>query len=77
MNLMDQLAELRACGGAARTRGLPDDVILRFAERDPRLAEAVADAVQAFRALREAEPELVAMDENEQIRAVQAGFVNF
>ena len=77
MNLLDQLAELRACGGAARTVGLADEVILRFAERDPRLARAVADASKAFQALRDEDPEFLAMEENEQVRAIQSGFVNF
>lgn len=77
MNLMDQLAELRACGGAARTRGLPDEVILRFADRDPRLAQAVNEAREAFKALREEDPAFLELDENEQVQAIQAGFVNF
>ncbi|MDX1381142.1 MAG: aminotransferase class III-fold pyridoxal phosphate-dependent enzyme, partial [Xanthomonadales bacterium] len=77
MNLMDQLAELRACGGAARTRGLPDEVILRFAERDPRLARAISEARAAFRALRKEDPGFLELDENEQVRTIQAGFVNF
>jgi acetylornithine/succinyldiaminopimelate/putrescine aminotransferase len=77
MNLIEQLRPLRASGGEPLTLGLDDATVARFAASDPRLAEAVSAAVAAFTTLRDEAPGLVAMDEADQIRAVQAGYVNF
>jgi acetylornithine/succinyldiaminopimelate/putrescine aminotransferase len=77
MSLIDQLQLLRGHGGPALTRGLPDDVLLEFAERDPRIAEAVGDAVCLFELAQREYPDLVAMDEAAQVRSVQEEFINF
>jgi acetylornithine/succinyldiaminopimelate/putrescine aminotransferase len=77
MSLIDQLQILRGHGGPALTEGLPDDVILSFAQRDPRLAEAIGDAVCLFELAKRDYPDLVAMDEAAQINSVQSEFVNF
>jgi acetylornithine/succinyldiaminopimelate/putrescine aminotransferase len=77
MKLMDRLNEIRSFGGQARTRGLPDEVLARFADSDPKLGQAVDDAVAAHRRLRESAPELLKLDETEQAEAIQARFVNF
>ena len=75
--MLDLLREMRAFGGAARTTGLGDDIILRFARHDSRLPEAIQAARDAFHQLREEEPDLLAMDEESQIYEIQSGFVNF
>ena len=77
MSIIERLHEMRNAGGKALTRGLPDDVVLAFAARDPRLGEAITVACAEFRALRKKRPDLVAMDEASQIRDVQSDFVNF
>jgi acetylornithine/succinyldiaminopimelate/putrescine aminotransferase len=77
MSIIERLHEMRNAGGKALTRGLPDDVVLAFAARDPRLGEAITVAFAEFRALRKERPDLVAMDEASQIRDVQSDFVNF
>lgn len=77
MSITERLREMRNHGGKALTKGLPDDVILRFAKRDPRLGEAVDVAYAEFRQLCEDNPELLAMDEASQIREVQSDFINF
>ncbi|HET7570131.1 MAG TPA: aminotransferase class III-fold pyridoxal phosphate-dependent enzyme [Gammaproteobacteria bacterium] len=77
MKLIDRLNEIRSFGGQARTKGLPDDVIARFAETDPKLVQAVDEAVAAHAQLRETFPELLKLDEAEQIHAIQSRFVNF
>ena len=77
MTLLERLNVLRNHGGEARTKGLSDDVILKFAGLDDRLGEAVEAAYQEFLALREEEPELMAMDEQSQAAAIQEGYVNF
>jgi acetylornithine/succinyldiaminopimelate/putrescine aminotransferase len=77
MTLLDRLNALRKHGGPARTTGLPDDVILDFAERDPKLKEAVAAAWEAYQELSSEEPELLKLDEAGQAQAIQEGYVNF
>jgi len=77
MTTLRKLHTLREAGPARRTTGLPDDVVARFAARDGDLAGAVDDAVERFECLREEFPEIVAMDEPEQVRTIQEGFVNF
>ena len=59
MSIIERLHEMRNHGGKALTRGLPDDVIMQFAERDPRLEEAVDVAYSEFQSLCEERPELV------------------
>jgi len=75
--IIESLNILRDFGGAARTTGLSDETILRFASRDRRLPEAVQAAAEEFRRLRDEEPELLALDEENQISEIQSGFVNF
>lgn len=77
MQLIDKLNELRRAGGAIRTHGLDDSIISRFSTQSPELIQAVDAAHAAFGALSREMPELIALDENEQIQRVQAGFVNF
>ena len=41
MTIIERLNEMRNHGGQARTTGLPDEVIVRFAGQDERLLEAI------------------------------------
>jgi acetylornithine/succinyldiaminopimelate/putrescine aminotransferase len=77
MSIIDRLNEMRNHGGPARTHGLADDVILRFAAEDAHLVEAVEAAYEAFRQLQQEEPAILAMDEESQIREVQSCYINF
>ena len=77
MSLIAKLDELRRCGGAIRTQGLADAVIERLAPQYPELGEAVDEALALYRQLRTEFPELLTLDENEQLARVQADFVNF
>jgi len=77
MDIIERLSELRAHAGQRRTHGLPDDVLRTFAQKHPELVEAVDAARELFAQVREEFPEIVAMDEDTQRAAVQAGFVNF
>ncbi|MDO4708846.1 MAG: aminotransferase class III-fold pyridoxal phosphate-dependent enzyme [Pseudomonadota bacterium] len=76
MSLLDTLAPLRAHGNA-RTTGLDDATIERFAKSHPQLAEAIEAAAAEYAAIKAEFPELLALDENAQIEKIQAGFVNF
>ena len=77
MNTMDMLRKLRDQGGKTVTRGLQDDVIQQFAGRDPLLVQAVEDAWANWNRLRETYPDLLEMDEWDQVHALQQDFVNF
>ena len=77
MTIIDLLNEMRNYGGPARTSGLSDEVILRFANSDDQLSEAIENAHQMFMRLREDKPALLLMDEESQIREIQSGYVNF
>jgi acetylornithine/succinyldiaminopimelate/putrescine aminotransferase len=77
MSIIAKLNELRRASGRVRTPGLPDAVIERLAPHYPELGEAVDEAVALQRQLRAEFPELLDLDEAEQIARVQADFVNF
>ncbi len=77
MSIIERLHAMRNHGGKALTKGLPDDVIVKFAERDPRLREAVDVACAEYRHLCDERPELLALDEGSQIGEIQSDFVNF
>ena len=77
MQIIEQLSAMRSHGGAALTTGLSDEHIRRFAELDPRLVQAVSEAHEAWQGLLQSEAELLALDEVEQLRQIQAGYVNF
>jgi acetylornithine/succinyldiaminopimelate/putrescine aminotransferase len=76
MHILNQLQPLRSAGGSIRTPGLSDEALRAFQD-DADLNAAVADAVEAFTRLCNEYPDLVAMDEEAQLRHLQAGFVNF
>ncbi|HEX7324607.1 MAG TPA: aminotransferase class III-fold pyridoxal phosphate-dependent enzyme [Rhodanobacteraceae bacterium] len=77
MKSIEILRELRAHGGTIRTHGLDDATVERFAAQDADLAGAIDDAHGAYHDLKKAHPELLGQDEDAQLHAVQAGFVNF
>lgn len=77
MTLIAKLNEMRQTGGAAITRGLTDALILDFAAGYPELVDAIEDAHAQFTAIKAEFPELLALDEREQLRQVQAGYINF
>ncbi len=76
-SLIRKLDEMRRHGGAAKTRGLDDAIIRRFATSHPSLAAAIEDAHAQFEALKSEMPELLAADEATQVEEAQKGFVNF
>lgn len=77
MSIIERLHEMRSHGGSALTTGLSDEDIERFAAADDRLGRAVDTAHAHFGRMLDDEPELLAMDEAGQIRAIQENFVNF
>src|SRR5574337_2110224 len=77
MKPIDMLRELRNQGGQVRTRGLDDVTVERFAAQDADLAGAIADAHAALPELQARQPEVLGLDEDAQLHALQSGFVNF
>ncbi|WP_313928222.1 aminotransferase class III-fold pyridoxal phosphate-dependent enzyme [Pseudoxanthomonas sp.] len=77
MALTDHLAPLRAHKGQRLTQGLDDATIERLAKGHPDLVAAIEAAAAEHARLQDEFAELLAMDEAEQLRAVQAGYVNF
>ncbi len=77
MTIIDTLAPLRAHGGERRTPGLDDATVMRFAGDYPELQEAVAAAAADYARIRDEFADLLDLDEDAQVEAVQAGFINF
>ena len=85
MNLIEKLAPLRAHAGKRMTHGLDDATLLRLAKSHPDLEAAISAAAVEHESLRDefADPvsgtgqALFDLDEDAQLRAVQAGYVNF
>lgn len=77
MHVIEQLRELREFGGKPRTTGLDDATIEAMAAADPKLVQAVAEAVARHRELRAELADFLKLDESEQLRLAPAGFVNF
>jgi len=76
MSIIDKLKPLRAAG-QARTTGLADDIIERFAASDQNLQLAIDMAVTGYHQLREEFGDLLDRDEAELIDLLQSRFINF
>ncbi|MEL1263821.1 aminotransferase class III-fold pyridoxal phosphate-dependent enzyme [Pseudoxanthomonas putridarboris] len=74
---IDSLAPLRAHKGKRLTHGLDDATVIRLAKSHPELPAAIEAAAAEHARLRDEFAELFDLDENAQLRAVQAGYVNF
>ncbi len=77
MTLIEKLNQLRKHGGSVRTPGLPDEIIIRFADHDQQLVQAIDMACESFQSVLDEMPEILQMDEYQQAQAVQEGFINF
>jgi len=77
MRQLEILDRIRESSGTAQTTGLDLDVIEKFLKIDPNLIEAINQAELAFSELQKKFPSIIKKDEAEQIKEVQAGFVNF
>ncbi len=74
--MFDALQQIRTAGGTRLTHGLSDAQLSRF-RQDPALQQALQDALQAFKHLQRDRPDLVDLDEAQQIRRIQQAYVNF
>ncbi|MXY30227.1 MAG: aminotransferase class III-fold pyridoxal phosphate-dependent enzyme [Gammaproteobacteria bacterium] len=74
---LDILRGMREQSGASSSPGLPDAVIERFAAGDGLLRQAVAEAAESHRRFRRELPDTAGLDEAEQVRRLQRGYLNF
>lgn len=77
VSVIDRLKELRDYGGERQTVGLDDAVIERFAASDPRLGQAVEQALAAHQAFRDDWGDALQGPEVDLITSLQSDFVNF
>ncbi len=77
MSAFDTLKKIRQCGGQRVTSGLSDAIIQDFLTHDAQLAQAIEQAAVELQRVRAAYPQLIDMDESEQLTFVQQDFVNF
>jgi acetylornithine/succinyldiaminopimelate/putrescine aminotransferase len=75
--IINKLNLLRNHGGVIQTHGISDDLIERFAKTQPDLVTAVDRALVEFRELQDEYPDLLLMDESEQVSHVQERYINF
>ncbi|RYZ69067.1 MAG: aminotransferase class III-fold pyridoxal phosphate-dependent enzyme, partial [Lysobacteraceae bacterium] len=77
MAAIDLLAALRAHPGKRLTEGLDDATVNLLAHSHPDLQAALEAAAAEHSRLKDEFPELLDLDEEAQLRAVQGGYVNF
>ncbi len=77
MSVVELLEYIRSAGGKRTTQGIPDETLERFAASHPSLVEAIEAAGKQFGVLKAEFPDFMAMDELDQIDAIQSGLVNF
>jgi acetylornithine/succinyldiaminopimelate/putrescine aminotransferase len=74
---LELLHSLRAASGPAKTTGLPDEVVARFASRDARLVRAIEAAWRARQQMDATWDSFFRLPEAELCRTLQAGILNF
>ncbi|HVI57529.1 MAG TPA: aminotransferase class III-fold pyridoxal phosphate-dependent enzyme [Luteimonas sp.] len=77
MSVTDKLAPLRARKGTRRTPGLDDATLSAFAAGHPELVAAIDAAAAEFARVQADFADLLDLDEDAQLQAVQASYVNF
>ncbi|MDM3871999.1 aminotransferase class III-fold pyridoxal phosphate-dependent enzyme [Porticoccus sp. W117] len=75
--VIDRLSPLRRFAGERLTTGLSDQQIETFASRDPKLLQAIDAAVTYANTIAGQYPQLVDLDEQQQIEQIQQGYLNF
>jgi acetylornithine/succinyldiaminopimelate/putrescine aminotransferase len=77
MSVLKLLHEMRVKSGESKTKGLPDEVVTAFLERDSSLREAIELGHAAQSAYRETHREIVEGSEEAAVKALQTDLVNF
>lgn len=77
MTIFNQLLQLRSAKGQIITHGLNDETIKKFIDSDPLMVEAINLASQEFELVKATYPEMIDMDEADQLTFVHADYINF
>jgi acetylornithine/succinyldiaminopimelate/putrescine aminotransferase len=77
MKILQQLSEIRSFAGSSQTKGLPDDVVQKFAAKFPDLVFAVKEAYELWTCWKESNSDWLKMSEAELVSFLQEGYVNF
>ena len=77
MNALDKLHAIRAAKGTVLTTGLNEKTISQFLTSDPSLTIAIDNAFENFNAIKAEYPNLINMDESDQMQEVQQDYINF
>jgi len=77
MTVFNQLLQLRSAQGSVLTHGLSDEVIQDFITTDAQLVAAIELAMTEYQNVKSAYPELIDMDEADQLTFIHADFINF
>jgi len=77
MSLFKKLQEMREFGGQRTTDGLSEAIIRQFTDQDPKLTAAVDQAHETFLGLKQEFPDVLALDEIDQVVAMHAEIINF
>ena len=77
MDVIELLKPMRTLPGKQVTTGLSDKVVKSFAETDNSLVRAILSASEKFQELTGEFPDLVGLDELDQVKVIQERWVNF
>ena len=77
MTALDKLKTIRASAGAVLTTGLKDEVIAKFLASDPTLEQAINSAYDNYQDIKSEFPDLLDLDEADQLTQVQQDYINF
>jgi len=77
MKALDKLNTIRASKGDVLTTGLKDEVIAKFLAMDPALTVAIDNAYDNYNTIKAEFPDLIDMDEVDQMHTVQEDYINF
>lgn len=77
MTVFNQLLQLRSAKGNVLTHGLNDDIIKKFIETDQDLVKAINIATEEYNNVSSYYPELIDMDEQDQLTFIHNDYINF
>ncbi len=77
MTVFNQLLQLRSAQGTVLTHGLNDEIIQKFIAEDPHLVTAIELATQEFSQIKTEYPDLIDLDEQEQLAFIHNDYINF
>lgn len=77
MTVFNQLLQLRSAKGQLVTHGLNDEAVKKFIDSDPQLVEAINLATEEFEQVKAEYPQLIDMDESDQLSFIHADYINF